>query len=75
MHPAGAAEQPSLPLIVALHLLPGALGVAAYLVLAPPVKEAGYPALAAFLLAAGLVILPVELRILWLARRVLTAIA
>lgn len=68
IRPAGAAEQPSLPLIVALHLLPGALGVAAYIVLAPPVKEAGYPALAAFLLAAGLVILPVELGVLWLAR-------
>ncbi len=68
IHAAGAAEQPSLPLVVVLHLLPGALGVAAYVVLAGPVKQAGYPALAAFLLAAGLVILPVELGILWSAR-------
>jgi membrane protease YdiL (CAAX protease family) len=63
----GAAEQPSLPLVVGLPLLPGALGVAAYVVLAGPVKEAGYPPLAAFLLAAGLVILPVDLGTLWLA--------
>lgn len=68
MRAGGAAEQPSLPLVVVLHLLPGALGVAAYVVLAGPVKDAAYPALAAFLLAAGLVILPVELGILWLAR-------
>lgn len=62
-----AARVPELSLIVVLHLLPGALGVAAYILLAGPVKEAGYPGLAAFLLAAGLVILPVELGILWLA--------
>ena len=70
---AGVAGQPSLPSVVVLHLLPGALGVAAYVALAGPVKEAGYPALAAFLLAAGLVILPVELGLLWSARRLARA--
>ena len=65
---AAGTQQSFLPLVVGLHLLPGTLGVAAYVVLAGPVKEAGYPPLAAFLVAAGLVILPVELGILWLAR-------
>jgi membrane protease YdiL (CAAX protease family) len=58
----------ALPSILAMHLLPGALGVAAYAALSGPVRTAGYPPLAALLAAAGLVILPVELLILWLAQ-------
>ena len=46
---------------VILHLLPGALAMMAYVILAPFVMQRGYPALFALLLAAGLVIVPFEL--------------
>jgi membrane protease YdiL (CAAX protease family) len=61
-------RQLSLVPLVGLHLVPGALGVLAYLALAGPIDAAGYPPLAALLLAVALVILPVELAILWGAR-------
>jgi uncharacterized protein len=56
------------PALVALFLAPGALGTLAYLLLAGPVQASGYPALAALLVAITVVILPVELVILLIAR-------
>ena len=55
---------------VVLHLLPGALATLAYLVMAPPVLQKGYPALLALLLAAGLVGVPFQLGyLLWQKRQ------
>ena len=56
---------------VVLHLLPGALATLAYVGMAPPVMQKGYPALLALLLAAGLVIVPFQLGyLLWQKSRV-----
>jgi membrane protease YdiL (CAAX protease family) len=62
------ARQLPVPTLVVLFLLPGALGTLAYVALAGPVQSAGYPALAALLLAITFVILPVELALLLVAR-------
>jgi hypothetical protein len=51
-----------------LHLLPGAFGATVYVVLAGPVAAAGYPPLAALLLAVAAVILPIEMAIMAYAR-------
>jgi membrane protease YdiL (CAAX protease family) len=56
-----ADEQHSLARTVVLHLLPGALVTALYLVAAPVVRDFGFPSLMAFFLAASLVIIPYEL--------------
>jgi uncharacterized protein len=54
-------EQPSLPRLVALHLLPGLLATAAYVASVPLVRGWGFPTLlAAYLVLPG-VIIPVEL--------------
>jgi uncharacterized protein len=59
-----------LPLItlVALSIAPGAAGVLAYIALAGGIQAAGYPPIAALLVAITVVILPIELAILLLAR-------
>lgn len=54
-------EQHSLGRSLALHLLPGALTAAAFYALAPGVMHAGYPAIAAAVLAAGTVLVGAEL--------------
>jgi uncharacterized protein len=59
-------EQHSLPTSVALHLLPGILTAAVFYGVAPVVMSAGYPAIAAGVLAAGLVLVTAELG--WLLR-------
>jgi uncharacterized protein len=55
------------PALVALHVVPGAAGTLAYLALAEPVAEAGYPPLAALLVAIAVVIVPIELAVLAVA--------
>ena len=54
---------------VILHLLPGALATAAYLVTAPLLMQKGYPSVLALLLASGLVIVPFELGYLFLQKQ------
>jgi uncharacterized protein len=51
---------------IVLHLLPGAVGVAAYVLLAPLFLQNGYPAILAILVAAGTVIVPLELGYLFI---------
>src|SRR5215210_2919617 len=50
-------------MLIALHLIPGALVTVAFVLLAPLVKAAGFPPIAALLAAILLVLLPVELGI------------
>ncbi len=59
-------EQHSLPKSVALHLVPGILTAAVFYALAPALTSAGYPTMAAAVLAVGLVLLSAELG--WLLR-------
>ena len=58
-----AVEQLSVPKLIALHLIPGALVTATFVVHAPLVKAAGLPPIAALLAAILLVLVPVELGI------------
>ena len=58
-----SVEQLSVPKLIALHLIPGALVTATFVVLAPLVKAAGLPPIAALLAAILLVLVPVELGI------------
>ena len=53
--------------LVLLHLAPGAAGTLVYIAFAGRVTEAGYPPLAALLLAIATVIVPIELAVLGLA--------
>lgn len=56
--------------LIALHLFPGIAGTVAYLFLAPVLMRNGYPAILGLLIAAAVVILPIELGILfYLARK------
>ncbi|WP_328393088.1 CPBP family intramembrane glutamic endopeptidase [Nocardia sp. NBC_00416] len=60
----------SLPLSVMLHLVPGALIVAAYLLIAEPFVEAiGYPAFMGWAIALCLILIPLQVGLLWLGRR------
>ncbi len=47
--------------MIALHLIPGALITAFYFLVAPLVIRAGYPPLAAILLAILVILIPFEL--------------
>jgi membrane protease YdiL (CAAX protease family) len=58
------AERHSLPLSIALHLVPGALIVAVYLVTA-----IGYPTFLAWAIALAVVLAPVQFGLLWLGRQ------
>ncbi len=58
-----SVEQLSVPKLVALHLIPGALITVAFVALAPLVKAVGLPPIAALLAAILLVLIPVELEI------------
>lgn len=60
------AEQHTLPTSVTLHLFPGVLAATAFYATAPFVTDAGYPAIAAAIISAGVVITGVELG--WLLR-------
>jgi hypothetical protein len=59
----------SLRSLLVLHLLPGALATLVFVLLAAPVEAAGYPPLAAFLLAIAIGIVPFELGVVvWAGR-------
>ena len=62
----GTPEQHSLSKTLVLHLLPGALTAAAFYLVGPLVVRAGYPGILAGILAAGVVIVTLELG--WLLR-------
>ena len=64
-----SVEQLSVPKLIALHLIPGALVTATFVVFAPLVKVAGLPPIAALLAAILLVLVPVELGIVLRAVR------
>ena len=66
--PAQPAQIPGLRLLV-LHLAPGALGTVVYVPLAGPLTAAGFPPIAALLVAVALVIIPVELAVIVRASR------
>lgn len=55
--------------LLVLHLLPGALGTALYVVLSGPVENAGFPPIFAFLIAIAAVIVPFELAVIFMAGR------
>jgi membrane protease YdiL (CAAX protease family) len=64
------ADRHSLPLSVALHLVPGALIVAAYWFLAEPfVTAIGYPIFLAWAIALVVVLAPILAGMLWLGHR------
>jgi membrane protease YdiL (CAAX protease family) len=52
--------QTSVPWLLLLHLLPGALATAVFVLMAGPVAAAGFPPLAALLVAIAVVIVPFE---------------
>jgi hypothetical protein len=61
--------QLSLPTLVALHLVPGALVTAGFVALAPAMDAVGFPPIAALLAAIVLVMAPFELGVvLWAGR-------
>lgn len=63
------ADRHSLPLSIALHLVPGALIVAAYALVAGPfVRAIHYPIFLAWVIALVLVLAPLQLFLLWLGR-------
>jgi uncharacterized protein len=57
-------EQLALPALLALFLVPGALMTAAYVLLAPVVERAGFPPIAALLVAILIVLIPFELAVI-----------
>src|SRR3954454_8839819 len=64
-----AVEQLSVPALLALHLIPGALVTVAFVMLAPIAEQAGFPPIAGLLAAIALVMVPVELGlIVWAGR-------
>jgi membrane protease YdiL (CAAX protease family) len=63
------AEPLPLPRLLVLHLVPGALATVVFVLLAGPVEAAGFPPLAAFLVAILLVIIPFELGVVLRASR------
>jgi membrane protease YdiL (CAAX protease family) len=60
---ANLVEQLSVPNLIALHLIPGALVTVGFVLLAPLVAAVGLPPIAALLAAILLVLVPVELGI------------
>ncbi|NUT32342.1 MAG: CPBP family intramembrane metalloprotease [Hamadaea sp.] len=64
------ADSHSLPLSIALHLVPGALIVAAYaLIGAPLVRAIDYPIFLAWTIALVVVLAPLQFGLLWLGRQ------
>ena len=65
------AEKHSIPLSIALHLVPGALIVAVYaFVAAPVVRAIHYPPFLAWAIALAVVLFPLLLGMAWLGRQV-----
>ncbi len=67
--PTPATEQLSLPTLLALLLVPGALVTAVYVALAPFIQSAGFPPIAALLVAILVVMVPFELGVILRASR------
>ncbi|UGT66642.1 CPBP family intramembrane metalloprotease [Nocardia gipuzkoensis] len=64
------SDRHCLPLSVALHLVPGVLIVAAYLLIGEPfVKAIGYPVLMGWAIALCLVLIPILVGLLWLGHK------
>jgi hypothetical protein len=65
-----AVRQLSTPALLALHLVPGALMTAGFVLFAPIAEGIGYPPIAGLLAAIVVVLVPVELGVVaWAARR------
>jgi CAAX protease family protein len=64
-----AVEQLSLPRLLALFLVPGALMTVVYVVIAPFIETAGFPPIAALLVAILVVLVPFELGVILRAGR------
>ena len=63
-------RQLSTRMLLALHLIPGALMTLGFVAFAPLAEDAGFPPIAALLASIALVLVPVELGIMaWAARR------
>lgn len=63
-------DRHSLPLSIALHLVPGALIVAVYLLFAQPlVRAIGYPSFLGWAIALLVVLYPLQFGLFWLGRR------
>ena len=62
--PTPATEQLPLPRLLGLFLVPGALMTVVFVVIAPFVETAGFPPIAALLVAILIVLLPFELGVL-----------
>jgi uncharacterized protein len=67
--PEPVTPQLALPQLIALFLIPGALTTIAYVIFAPFIERAGFPPLAALLLAIPLVLVPIELGVMLRAGR------
>jgi CAAX protease family protein len=67
--PSHPVEQLPLPTLLALFLVPGALMTVAYVLIAPLVEGAGFPPIAALLIAIVVVLLPIELGVILRAGR------
>ncbi|MEV6769654.1 hypothetical protein AB0N05_13600 [Nocardia sp. NPDC051030] len=63
-------DRHSLPLSIVLHLVPGVLIVAAYLLVGEPFADAiGYPVFLGWAIALCLILIPLLLGLLWLGRK------
>jgi membrane protease YdiL (CAAX protease family) len=62
-----AVEELSIPTLLALHIVPGALMTLAFIAFAPVAQDIGFPPIAALLVAIVVVLVPVELGIMWRA--------
>ena len=67
--PPRATEQLRLPALLVLFLAPGALTTVIYVLIAPVVENAGFPPIAALLIAIVVVLLPIELGVVLRAGR------
>jgi hypothetical protein len=67
--PTPATEQLALPALLGLFLVPGALMTVVYVVIAPFIETAGFPPIAALLVAILIVLVPVELGVILRAGR------
>ncbi|GLZ75882.1 hypothetical protein Afil01_06890 [Actinorhabdospora filicis] len=64
------ADRHSVPLSIALHLVPGALIVAVYAFIAAPLVDSiGYPPFLAWAIALAIVLFPVQFGLLWLGKQ------
>ncbi|MEV0648158.1 CPBP family intramembrane glutamic endopeptidase [Phytomonospora sp. NPDC050363] len=64
------ADRHSIPLSIALHLVPGALIVAVYVFMAAPLVDSiEYPPFLAWAIALSIVLFPLQLGLLWLGKQ------